>query len=301
MALSRRREDDLRPQRRARQVLTGMVPGDTLRLRDGLNPVFIARSIWQHRDLVRQLTLREIRDRYSGAYLGVLWSLAQPLLRLGVYCFLFLMIFKPRAAAGTVTRGEFVAGLFCGLIIYRLFAETVSRSPNLVTSKRSFVKNVVFPLEVLPVVSLGASFLLFLGPLMILLIALVSLAHVPATIVLLPATLLPLLMLTLGLSWWLAALGVFVGDVSHAVRFVTQMLFFMSPIVWRVNLLPPAYRPYAMLNPLAVIIENTRAVAIHGQMPDWPQLAAVVVGAAALMGLGFVWFNRTKGGFGDVL
>ncbi len=272
---------------------------ETLRWRDGFNPLFIARRIWTHRSLVRQLTLRAVRDRYSGAYLGVLWSLSQPLLRLGVYCFLFLLIFKPRAQE--VTRGQFVVGLFCGLIIYRVFAETVARSPNLVTTKRSFVKNVVFPLEVLPVVSLGASFLLFLGPLVILLIALVVLAEIPATIVLFPLTLLPLLMLTLGLSWWLSSMGVYIGDVSHAVRFVTQMLFFMSPIIWRVSFLPPAYQKYAYLNPLAVIIENSRAVVIHGEMPDWPRLIVVITASAVLMALGFVWFNKTKKGFGDVL
>lgn len=276
---------------------------DRIRWRDCLNPLRIVENLWRRRELIWQLTVREIQARYKGAYLGVLWSLAQPLLRLAVYCFVFLVIFEHRLAGASVSRGVRVLEIFCGIVLFQVFAETVSRSPKLLPSNRSFVKNVVFPLEVLSAVSLGTSLLLFMGGLAILLVAILIVQHsLPITALLFPITLIPLIILAMGLSWFLSSLGVFIRDLSHGVRFVVQLTFFMTPIIWSIDMLKSErLRFYIRLNPLAVAVEDARATLIHGRQPHWDYLGIMMLVSIVVMALGHAWFIKTKRGFGDVL
>jgi lipopolysaccharide transport system permease protein len=272
-------------------------------LRQFLNPLNFARNLWRQRDLVRQFTRREVEGRYKGSFLGLFWSFVNPLVMLLIYTFVFGVVFKskwPNAKTGSLS--EFAVTLFCGLIAFNIFGECIGRASTLVTSVPNYVKKVVFPLEILPISTLGAALFHAGVSLSILLAANLLLSGVlPWTIVLLPLVLLPLLFLTLGLTWFLASLGVFVRDIGYTVALVVQVLFFLTPIFYAVENIPEPYRSLINLNPLASVVEDFRRVVLWGVVPDWGTLAILLLACGAVMLLGYAWFMKTKKAFGDVL
>ncbi len=216
-----------------------------------LNPLALARNLWTHRDLVRQFTGREIAGRYKGSFFGLFWSFFHPLVLLLTYTFVFGLVFRARwGERGSSSLGEFSLVLFSGLIAFNIFSESVNRSAGLIPTVPNYVKKVVFPLEILPVSVLGSALFHALVSLAILLGA--SLAFGPGlqwTLILLPVVALPLLFLTLGLSWFLAALGVYVRDVHYTVTLAVQVFFFLTPIFYPLEAVPEGFRRLVGLNP----------------------------------------------------
>jgi lipopolysaccharide transport system permease protein len=268
-----------------------------------LNPFALARNLWRHHSLIRQLTRREIEGRYRGSFLGILWSLAQPLFMLLVYTVVFGLVFQPHwPQARSDGLGEFALILFCGLTAFGLFAECVGRAPRLVVGVPNYVKKVVFPLEILPLPVLGAALFHTLISLAVLLAAQLLVARsIPWTIVLLPLVLLPAIFLSLGCMWLLASLGVFVRDVGQAIGILVQALFFFTPIFYALEAIPEPLRTLIGYNPLAPVVENARRVILWGQLPSFPELAAWLVVTAGIMMLGYAWFVKTKKAFADVI
>jgi len=268
-----------------------------------LSPIALVRNLWRHRELIYQLTRREIEGRYRGSFLGIFWSLVKPLFLLLVYTIVFGVIFRsswPQARSGTL--GEFALIAFCGLTAFGLFSECVGRGPSIVTSVPNYVKKVVFPLEILPVSALGAALFHSAINLGILLVANLLLNRSFSwTLVLLPLVALPLIFLCLGLTWFLSSLGVFVRDINHVITLIVQVLFFTSAIFYSIDKIPEPYRTLIHVNPLTPIVENYRRVILWSMAPSWPGLALWLSSTAALMMLGYAWFMKTKKAFADVL
>lgn len=266
------------------------------------NPVSQIRSIWHSRDLIWQMTKREVVGRYRGSVLGLFWSFFNPVLMLIIYTFVFSVVFKARWGAGGESRFEFALILFCGLIVFNLFAECLTRAPVLIVSNVNYVKKVVFPLEILPLVTMGAALfhgIVSLGVLLVFYVLVSASLH--WTIILAPLVILPLLLTTLGLSWFLASLGVFVRDVAQTIGLLVTVLMFLSPIFYPVASLPEKYRIFIYMNPLTVIIEQMRDVLIWGKTPSWLGWCVMMVVGSAIAWLGLVWFQKTRKGFADVL
>jgi len=268
-----------------------------------LNPLQPVRDLWSHRELLAQVVRREIEARYRGSYLGLFWSLITPLVMLATYTFVFSVIFQSRWRADAVpARGEFALTLFAGLIAFNVFTEVVTRAPTLVITNANYVKNVVFPIQILPVSALGAA--LFHGAvnLAILMAAsLVVFGTISHTIWLLPLATLPLLGLCLGIGWFLASLGIFVRDTTYAVGMATQILFFLTPVIYPSNAVPESLRGWLVLNPLATVVEDFRRTLVWSQHPDWAAWSVAMGTAAAVFVLGYAWFMITRSGFADVL
>lgn len=261
-------------------------------------------SAWRNRRLIAQMTVREVVGRYRGSAMGLLWSFFHPVLLLTVYTFVFSVVFKARwsAPGDSESRAQFAIVLFAGLLVYNLVSECLNRAPALVLSNVNFVKRVVFPLEILPWISVGSALFHLLVSLGVwLLFHLVVVGLPPASVILLPVVLAPLLALTLGLSWMLASLGVYLRDVSQVIGIVTTMLLFMSPILYPISALPPAWQPLMYANPLTLVIEQARGVMIWGRMPDWTAWGVSAVVCGLIGWLGFAWFQKTRRGFADVL
>jgi len=271
--------------------------------RQAASPAALVRSLVRNLPLIRQMTLREAVGRYQGSVLGLAWSFFHPLLMLTVYTVVFSVIFRARWGVDpNETKTDFALILFVGMIVHGLFAEVLNRAPGLVLSNANYVRRVVFPLEILvPVTLLSAlihtsiSILVLLGALL----ALKGTLH--PTALLLPVVLLPLLVLTLGIGWALASLGVFIRDVGHVVGILTTVLLFMSPMFYPVDAVPESFRPWIRANPLTLIMEQARAVLIWGRLPDFAALGAYLAVATAVAALGYWWFQRTRTGFADVL
>lgn len=267
------------------------------------HPLTAARQLWSHRRLVRQFVRREVQARYRGSVLGLLWTFLHPLLLLAIYTFVFGLVFRvrwPQFATGRLS--DFALVLFCGLLVLNLFAECLTRAPGLVLSQPGFVKKVVFPLEVLPVVALGSALFNAVVGLLVLLLSNLGLnGRLPWTVLLVPLVLLPVILLTLGLTWTLASLGVFLRDLPHIVGLMLQVLTFLTPIFYPVEALPEWARPVILANPLTPAVDDLRRVALWGRLPDWPRLAVSLAAGAAMAAAGYAWFARTRRAFADVL
>lgn len=268
------------------------------------DPRFLAERLLAHRRLLRRLVRREIEQRYRGSAFGLWWVVAQPALLLTVYTFVFGVVFEVRwpQLADRQGLGDFAAVLFCGLIVLNLFNECVGRAPGLVLGATGYVKKVVFPLHLLPLVVLGSALFHAGVSLGVLLLVRIGLGHAPPlTVLLVPLVLLPLGMLTLGLSWFLASLGVFLRDVSQVVQLGLQALIFLTPVFYPLEALPPRFQALIRLNPLTPIVEALRAVMLWGRLPDWGQQALLFAGTAAVLMLGFACFQATRRAFADVV
>jgi lipopolysaccharide transport system permease protein len=282
-------------------VITGPHTGSAARY---LDPIRMARNLWRHRELARRLTQQEVAQRYRGSYLGMVWSFITPILMLCVYAFVFSIVFQARWGAGTggAHPGEFALTLFAGLIPFGVFSEVVNRAPSIVLTMPNYVKKVVFPLEVLPLVAVGSAVVHSLISAAILLLgALVFLGSLSPTVVLLPLAYLPLVFLTLGLGWFLASLGVYVRDIGQVVTVVTQVLFFLSPIFYPVSAVPERLRFILYANPLTMILTDFRQTMLWGTVPVSVAWAGLTVSTAAVALLGYAWFMQTKKGFADVM
>lgn len=263
----------------------------------------MSRSLAKHRELIGQLVRQEVVGRYRGSLLGMAWSFVTPLLMLLIYTFVFSIVFGARWGEALVGgRAAFAVVLFAGMTVFSLFSEVVIRAPTLVVANASYVKRVVFPLEVLPVVTMGAALFHFAVAMLAWGIAALAVLHrIPWTAVLLPVVVAPLMIGTLGVAWMLASLGVFLRDISQSIGLLVTALLFLTPIFYPVKAIPPEYRWVVMLNPLAVIVDQARQVLIFGTVPSAASLVGSWVLAFAVAAAGFAWFQKTRSGFNDVL
>ena len=268
-----------------------------------LHPLFIASRMWRYRGLIRQLTWRQVVVRYKGSFIGLGWAFIQPLLMLAVYTFVFSVVFKARwGVQPGETRMSFAVTLFMGLITYNLFSEMVSAAPSIILSNVNFVKKIVFPLDVLPLVHMLSVVVNSLFSLAILLIGVVLVnGGIPLTAFLLPLIWLPMCMLSLGLGYFLASLGVFIRDLNTAVRVIVMMFFFLTPIFYPITRVPPKFQMLIRCNPIAIFVENSRRVVVWGMMPQWSWLLAGCVFSLLVLLFGYVWFMKSKKAFGDVI
>ena len=266
-------------------------------------PAAMFTSLWMNRHLIWQMTRRDIVARYRGSIIGLAWSFITPLLMLVVYTFVFSVVFKARwGVDANESRAEFAIILFAGLIVFGLFSEVVNRAPRQIVSNANYVKRVVFPLEILSWVSLGSVLfhtLISLG--VLLLVQLILTRSLPWTVLLFPLVLLPLIFASLGVAWFLAALGVYMRDIGQITTVFTTMLMFVSAIFYPVSALPAGYQSLLRLNPLVIIISESRKVLIFGTMPDWLWLGIALAMGLVIAFAGFWWFQKTRKGFADVL
>ena len=265
--------------------------------------VALAKSLWRNRQLIVQMTQREVVGRYKGSAMGLAWSFFNPVFMLTVYTFVFSVIFKSRwGVGGEESKTQFAVVLFVGMIVHGLFAEVLNRAPSLILSNVNYVKKVVFPLEILPVITMGAALFHSLISLGVLLAAFALFnGYLHWTAIFTPLVLLPLVILTTGLAWMLASLGVFLRDVGQTIGIITMVMLFLAPVFYPVTALPEEFRPWLMANPLTFIIEQAREVLIWGHVPDWTGLGTYTVVAMAITWAGYAWFQKTRKGFADVL
>lgn len=259
-------------------------------------------TAFRHRELIWRMARREIESRTKATILGTAWLVISPLLLLGVYTFVFTVIFTSRWNIGDGAHVSVALLMFSGLTAFGFVAECVSRAPGLVLENTSYVKKVVFPLEVLPWISLIGSLVT-----VVINMALMVIAHIiinglpPVTVILTPIVLAPLALMTLGVSWFLASLGVFLRDVRQLTSFIVSFLMFLGPVFYPLTAVPEHLRHLMYFNPLTPAIEQLRQVMFLGEWPDMKIYTITLVAGLIVSALGYVWFMKTRKGFADVL
>lgn len=257
---------------------------------------------WEHRALIARLTKRDIEARYRGSIFGVLWAFLVPLLMLGVYTFVFSVVFQIRWNLPVNGQGAFALLLFSGLIIFNLFSECLLRAPGLMLEHVTYIKKVVFPLEILPwVTMMVALFHAVISFLILLVFYLPIHGFPPLTVLLLPLVLCPLVLLTLGLVWLVSSVGVFLRDIRPLMGVVTTVMMFLSPIFYPLEAIPETYRTLIQLNPLTLVLEFSKDVLFWGQWPRWDYWVIHLTLCWAVSWLGYLWFQKTRKGFADVI
>ena len=261
------------------------------------------RVLWSNRALLAQMSRRDVIGRYKGAAMGLAWSFLTPMLMLCVYTFVFSVVFQARWG-GDIPDGKahFALVMFVGMLVHGLFSEVVNRAPTLVLANPNYVKKVVFPLEILPVMAMASALFHASVSALILLVGLLVLdSRIEWTSVFLPVVHAPLVVLTVGVGWFLAALGVYLRDVGQVTSILTMVMLFLAPVFYPITALPQSYRWVVNANPLTFIIEQARDVLIWGRMPDFAGLGIYLVVAIVVAAAGFFWFQKTRKGFADVL
>ncbi|VEA72760.1 Polysialic acid transport protein kpsM [Serratia rubidaea] len=268
-----------------------------------MSPLSLIKDIWGYKQLILQMTKREVIGRYKGSAMGLAWSFLNPLFMLTVYTFVFSVVFKARwSTGGDESRTQFAVILFVGMIVHGFFAEVLNRAPQIILGNANYVKKVVFPLETLPVIGLFAALFHTVISLIVLSCAFfIFNGYLHLTVVLIPLVFLPLVIFSLGLSWILASLGVYIRDVSQTTLIITTVMMFLSPVFFPITALPEKYHIWIMLNPLTFIIEQARNVLIWGRLPNWEGLALYTFAAMLVAWIGYVFFQKTRKGFADVL
>jgi lipopolysaccharide transport system permease protein len=263
--------------------------------------VYPPRALWRNRKLIRSMVRRDILARYRGSFGGALWTFLNPLLLMATYAFVFGAVLKTRFGADSSGMG-YVLYFLAGMLPWLPFAEAVGRSPYVILEYRSFVKKLVFPLETLPanLVISGAvtevfALAIFLAGL------LVARGSVPVSVVWLPMLVVPQLLLTAGLCWFLAALGIFLRDLGQIMGFVLTLWFFLTPICYSESVLPDSARKMEALNPMYVLVSGYRSIFLEGQAPDLHRLAILWCVAVAAAVCGHAWFHRLRRSFADVI
>lgn len=260
-------------------------------------------SLVRSRELLCTLVKRELVSRYKGSLLGIVWSFLIPLVMLVIYTVVFSGIFKSRwGGEGAENKVEFAIILFAGLAVFNFFAECITRAPGIIVSNSNLVKKVVFPLEILSWVTIFSALFNTLVSLIVLLAVQLGLgSSIPWTVVLFPLIIVPLVFIALGLVWFVSSLSVFIRDVGQITGLVTTGLLFLSAVFFPASALPEGYRWLAFINPIAIVVEWSRGVLIYGTLPSLTGMAVMTVASLVVAYLGFVWFQKSRKGFADVL
>lgn len=257
--------------------------------------------LWFRLELLFGMVRRDVLGRYRGSLFGAAWSLVSPLLMLGVYTIAFHELLGARWP-GASGRAGFAVMVFVGLMFHGMLAEVLGRAPTAVAGQPNFVKKLVFPLTVLPLVTLGSAlFHALLGFAILMASPLFGGPGIQPTALLLPLLLFPYLLLLSGIGWTLAAVGVYIRDIAQLGGLIATILLFLSPIFFPITAIPEKYRGFVALNPLTFVVESARGLMFDGTMPDLLSFAVYSVVSVLVAFAGLAVFRRLRPGFGDVL
>lgn len=263
-----------------------------------LDPV---RSIWRSRRLIRSMVRRDVLARYRGSFGGALWTLLNPLLLMGTYFFVFGVVLRTKFAGDSSGSG-YVLYFLAGMLPWLPISEAVGRAPQVIPEYRNFVRKLVFPLETLNVVQVSSGLVTeFVALLIFMAGLLLARGKVPASIVWLPVLIVPQILLTLGICWFLSALGAFVRDLGQIIGFVLTLWFFLTPICYSEASMPKQASAILEKNPLFFLVRAYRDVFLEGRAPQLQGLLIFSAIACGLFFLGHAWFYKLRKSFADVI
>lgn len=258
-------------------------------------------SIWKHRNLIRTLVRRDFLSRYTGSFGGAFWAILNPLLLMLTYFFVFGIVMKTRFA-NDPSRTSFALYFLAGMLPWLAFNEAAARAPFILVEHRNFIKKLVFPIDTLPVNLVVAGVVTeFFGLILFLAALLLIRGHIPLTALYLPIIAIPQILLTTGVTWLLAALGVFLRDLGQVIGYLLTMLMFMTPIFYPEEALPKIASGVLKTNPLYILVHAYRAALLEGQPPDWKPLIGLFIISTATFIVGYALFYKLRRSFADLL
>ena len=260
-----------------------------------------ARTIAQNHRLIRSMVRRDILARYRGSFGDVFWTVLNPLLLMSTYFFVFGVVLRTRFGPEQ-SRTGFALYFLAGMLPWLAFSEPVGRASSVILEHRNFVKKLIFPLDILPVNQVLSGLVTEAFGTLVFVTGLLVLRHsVPVSVVWLPALLIPQLLFTAGVCWFLAALGAFVRDLGQIMGFVLTLWFFITPICYPEANLPPGALAVLRKNPIFVLVRGYRAVFLEGHAPELLPVIKLWAVALAAFWLGHIWFTKLRKSFADII
>ncbi len=273
------------------------------RLARGVGRGFVLpfRSMWRNRGLIRTLVRRDILSRYTGSFGGAFWTLLNPLIMMLTYFFVFGIVLK-QTFPSDPSRTGFALYFLAGMLPWLAFNEAVARAPFIMIEHRNFIKKLVFPVETLPINIVAAGLVTeFFGMILFALALLLIRGRVPFSVVYLPLIVIPQVLLTTGISWFLAALGVFVRDLGQVIGYLLTVLMFITPIFYSEEHLPKVAGDLQKVNPMFTLVHSYRAVLLESSPPNWTSLGWLALASAVIFLLGHAWFYKLRKSFADLI
>jgi len=258
---------------------------------------------WRHRHVVTSLAARELSARFRGSVFGSLWAVLQPMATVAIFYYVLVVVFRTRWSPESTSDGDFIVGMFIGLLTFNILAETVGRSSGIITANVNYVKKIVFPITILPIVQMTFSAVNWAIGMGVLLVFGFIWGIVTPTWswLAIPVCLIPVIFWSLGLGWLTAALNVYFRDTGVIVPLLLQAAMFLSPVFYNFDRIPPKAQNVLIWSPLTVPITETRRMVMQGIAFDPWQLIVPSVTGLIVMALGYLFFRKVKPGFADVL
>ncbi len=247
----------------------------------------------QYRDLMRELVLRDIRVRYKRSVLGFAWTLANPLLYLVVFYFVFKLALQ-------IDIPRFGVFAFTGIIVWTWFQASLAQSGGAIIGSREMVRSPGFPVDILPLVTVTSNLVNLLVAIVVLIIYQLLFADgIHGQIILLPLLLALQFILILCLAYIIAGINVIFRDVGHLVMVLLQLMFFLTPIFYESSMIPEEYQVYYRLNPMVHIVEAYRSMLLGNASIDWSALAYIGILSIVLLVFGRRLFIRYSHRFAE--
>jgi lipopolysaccharide transport system permease protein len=260
------------------------------------------RSAWHHRDLIMAILRRELSERFKGSMAGWVWAIVAPFLALTTYTIAFSGVVKLPNQIPAASQFDYALFIFGGLVAYSFFSEMAFRGPSLLHEYSHFIKQTMFPAEMLPIIStLRATVYVLIGLVVMLAAQIVLLGTIQWTLILLPLWLVPFLAFLIGMTWFLAALGAFTRDAAYLMMTLAPILMFATPVFWTIDGFSPTVRLLMYLNPLTGFIEIIRDLTVVGTVPRLPVVAWTLLLSVASFYFGFWFFRRQRDRIADVI
>ena len=269
-----------------------------------MSRIKIRDSIVKNKEIIAMLIQREIQTRYRGSWLGMGWSLINPLIMLFVYTFVFHTIFKSRWGNMGADSGDdpifFALNLFIGLIIFNIFAETTSKSPWLIIHNPNYVKKVVFPIEALSIATAASAiFQAVTGVIMLVVINWLIRGEISGTLIVLPILWIGFISNVVSLSWVISTIGVFIKDTGQVVTSWITIMMFLTPVFYPTSSLPGKITWLAKINPMGYVIESSRLIIMNNGMPEISVMIMYLVTSLIICEISLRMVQRYRRYFGD--
>tara|TARA_R100001039_G_C1842930_1_gene103603 strand:+ start:1214 stop:2026 length:813 start_codon:yes stop_codon:yes gene_type:complete len=262
---------------------------------------FLCQSLYKNKRLIAEMAKRDISDRYAGQILGIFWAIAHPVIMIAAYVFLFAVVFRAKTEGVVDVPGDHTLYMLSGLIPWLVVADVLGRSSALISSQASLVKQVVFPVEVLPVKMVLATLPTFVIGLAGILIYAAVVDRISASMILFLVAALPLYLFLFGCAFLLSAVGIFLRDVKELTQLYTMIGLFIAPIFYFIDWVPEKIRLILYANPLTFYIEAFHDAAYYGEIRSWLVWCVVFVLSLIMLSIGMAVFARLKPHFGSYL
>jgi lipopolysaccharide transport system permease protein len=257
---------------------------------------------WHHRDLIGAILRRELRERFSGSMAGWVWAVAAPLISLATYTVVFGGAVKLPNNADSNSAMDYALFVFGGLIAFNFFTEMAYRAPSLLHEYAHYIKQTMFPAEMLPIIStLRATTYATIGLVLMLLVQLIFAGSLHWTVLLLPLWFIPFLAFLIGITWLLSAMGAFTRDTAYLMMAIAPVLMFATPVFFSHETFSPDIRLLWYANILTGFIEIIRDLVVFGQIPNGLVIAWTLFISMFFFWFGYWFFRRQQDAIADVI